>query len=315
MTKRERVQAAIAFDTPDRTPIWHFNYDVARGDILRYDLALVDDDGLSEWGYRWETMDDGTMGQPDAPVIPKWDDLDEYTFPQLDSTRRLKDIAAYRNLVDDHYTLAGIGLTGFTTYTFLRGFENSMVDFLADEDRAGDLLDRIFAFENNLIDIAAREGFDGVHFQDDWGTQNSLIISPALWRVMFKERYRRQFERIHDLGMDVWFHCCGNITAITGDFHEIVVDVLNISQPNVVDIEAVGGNLRGKQCFMVPVSYQTVSISGTCDDIVREAKRLYDCLGSPDGGFIGYVEEYRSIGMSMENYRACIEAFESLGGE
>lgn len=312
MTKRERVQAAIAFDTPDRTPIWHFNYDVTRGDILRYELALVDDDGLSEWGYRWKTMDDGTMGQPDAPVIPRWDDLDRHAFPSLEVNRRLAEIDPFRTMCDDHYTLAGIGLTGFTTYTFLRGFENSMVDFLADEDRAGDLLDRIFAFENNLIDIAAREGFNGIHFQDDWGTQDSLIISPGLWRSLFKERYRRQFERIHSLGMDVWFHCCGNITAVTEDFHEIGVDVLNISQPNVVDIETVGGRLRGKQCFMVPISYQTVSISGSCDDIVREANRLYDCLGSPDGGFIGYVEEYRSIGMSMENYRACIDAFESL---
>ena len=47
------------------------------------------------------------------------------------------------------------------------------------------------------------------------------------------------------------------------DFHEIGADVINISQPNVVDVAAVGRRLRGRQCFMMPISYQTVSISGT----------------------------------------------------
>jgi hypothetical protein len=88
--------------------------------------------------------------------------------------------------------------------------------------------------------------------------------------------------------------------------------VLNISQPNTVDLDSVGRELRGKQCFMMPVSYQTVSISGTCEEIYGEAQRMYDLLGSSDGGFIGYVEEYGCMGMSEQNYRACGEAFRRL---
>ena len=63
---------------------------------------------------------------------------------------------------------------------------------------------------------------------------------------------------------------------------------------------------------MVPISYQTVSIQGTPAEIFAEAKRLYDSLGAPTGGFIGYVEEYSVMGMSPENYRACGEAFRAL---
>jgi hypothetical protein len=33
-------------------------------------------------------------------------------------------------------------------------------------------------------------------------------------------------------GMHVWFHCCGNIMEIVPEFHEIGVDVMNVSQPN-----------------------------------------------------------------------------------
>jgi len=104
----------------------------------------------------------------------------------------------------------------------------------------------------------------------------------------------------------------GNLTDIAADFQEIGVDVLNISQPNVVDLQRVSRSLRGRQCFMMPISYQTVSIQGTPADIVAEAQRMYDLLGTPEGGFVGYVEEYGCMGMSEENYRACGEAFRRL---
>jgi hypothetical protein len=82
----------------------------------------------------------------------------------------------------------------------------------------------------------------------------------------------------------------------------------------VVDIEAVGTRLRGVQCFMVPVSYQTVSISGTPEAIEREARRAFQLLGTPEGGFVGYVEEYSVMGMPEENYHACVRVFENLTG-
>jgi uroporphyrinogen-III decarboxylase len=208
-----------------------------------------------------------------------------------------------------------MGITGFNTYTFLRGFENALVDFKLEPERAGALLDRIMEFETAVIRQAAGCGFDGVHFADDWGTQQSLMISPELWRGLFKPRYKRQFDAIHGLGIQVWFHCCGNITEIIPDFHEIGVDVMNISQPNVVNIQKIGDMLRGRQCFMVPVSYQTVSIAGTAGEIEEEARRLYRHLGTRQGGFIGYVEEYSVMGMPPGNYRACAAAFEKLGLE
>ena len=114
------------------------------------------------------------------------------------------------------------------------------------------------------------------------------------------------------LGLHTWFHCCGKFDLNIEDFHEIGVDVINISQPNVVDVGAVGRRLRGRQCFMAPISYQTVSISGTLAEIQAEALRLYELLGAPSGGFVGYVEEYGVIGMSAENYRACAQAFRQL---
>jgi len=313
MTRRELVKRAISFDRPSRIPVWFWNADKDQSDIHSFELFPYKDDvKQSEWGYVWENLGDGTIGQPKIPVIPTWDHLETFNIPRPDKPGRFAGIEEFKRSAGDRYRAAEMGITGFNTYAFLRGFENTLLDLKLEKKMAGMLLDRIFDFEIQVIELAVTHGFDGVHFADDWGTQQSLMVDPALWREIFKSRYERQFEAVHRLGMDVWFHCCGNITEIVPDFHEIGVDVMNISQPNAVDIERIGAKLRGSQCFMVPISYQTVSISGTPGAIEEEARRLYRTLGTLRGGFIGYVEQYSVMGMPADNYRACARAFRNL---
>jgi hypothetical protein len=307
--------------SPDRIPIVFWNRDQAQGDVMLYHLSLgMAGDGsanawdwsVNEWGYVLEKLGDGTMGHPVAPVYRELPRAEEVRVPALREEERMSAVPAFAQACGHRYRLASLDLSGFTVYTLLRGFADAMQDFLLDPDGFAVLMDRIVEFECELLRIAARHGFQGFHFADDWGTQSGLMVSPAFWRRLFKPRYARQFALAHELGLHVWYHCCGEFLAIMEDFHEIGVDVLNIAQPNVNDIAEVGRRLRGRQCFLVPISYQTVSIQGTPEEIHAEARRLYDCLAVPQGGFIGYVEEYHVMGMSEENYRACGDAFSRL---
>jgi len=317
MASREAlVRQAIRFDGPERIPIWFVNCDQTEGDVIVYHLSLDKEGeanrGTNEWGYRLEKLDDGTMGHPVKPSLADWESADAMEPPPLRESDRMAPAPAYFELCEDRYRLASLDLSGFTVYTLVRGFENSMTDFLIEPERSARLLDMIFDWECDMMSLVARHGFHGIHFADDWGTQSGLMISPALWRKLFKPRYQKQFAWARRLGLDTWFHCCGNLTELAEDFHEIGVDVLNIAQPNVVDVPAVSARLKGKQCFLIPMSYQTVSISGTPEEIYAEAQRLYGLLGTARGGFIGYVEEYSCMGMSAENYRACAESFRRL---
>jgi uroporphyrinogen decarboxylase len=318
----ERVRRAIEFRRPDRVPIVFWNRDQAEGDIMLYHLALgAAGDGtvnawdwsVNEWGYRLEKLGDGTMGHPVEPFYRDLPAGDEIRVPPLREEERMSAAPQFFAECGDRYRLASLDLSGFTVYTLLRGFENAMQDFLLDPHGFAVLMDRIVAFECDLMRVAARRGFHGIHFADDWGTQSGLMISPGMWRRLFKPRYAEQFALARASGLHVWFHCCGEFLEIMQDLQEIGVDVLNIAQPNVNDIAEVGRRLRGRQCFMTPISYQTVSIRGTPAEIYAEAQRLYDHLAAPEGGFIGYVEEYGVMGMSAENYRACGEAFRNLG--
>jgi len=320
-TPKSIVDQAIAFDGPPRIPIWFINCDQTEGDVLMYHLSLGrEGDGsgndwdwsCNEWGYRLEKMNDGTMGHPKESFLPDWQSADKLSPPKIREQERIAGLPQFHARCEDRYRLASLDLSGFTVYMLLRGFENAMEDPFLEPERFARLLDMIFDFECDLIRLAARHGFHGIHFADDWATQRGMMISPDSWRELFKPRYQRQFSLAHELGLHVWFHCCGNFTLIAEDFHEIGVDVLNISQPNVFDIGSITSKLRGRQCFLLPISYQTVSITGTVEDIYKEAERLYQLLGTSRGGFIGYVEEYSSMGMSQRNYRACAEAFRRL---
>jgi uroporphyrinogen decarboxylase len=321
LARHKRVRRAIEFGSPDRVPIVFWNRDQHEGDVMLYHLALgVPGDGsvnawdwsANEWGYRLVKTGDGTMGHPVEPFYRELPRAGEIRAPALREEERMSAAPAFFETCGDRYRLASFDLSGFTVYTLLRGFENAMQDFLLEPEGFAVLMDRIVEFECDLMRMAARHGFHGIHFADDWGTQTGLMISPALWRALFKPRYARQFALAHELGLHTWYHCCGEFLAIMGDFHEIGADVLNISQPNVNDIAEAGRRWRGRQCFLMPISYQTVSITGTPADIHAEAQRLFDHLAAPDGGFIGYVEEYSVMGMSAENYRACGEAFRRL---
>lgn len=321
VSRRELVDQAIAFRSPERVPIVFWNCDQSEGDVMLYHLALgAPGDGTpntwnwseNEWGYRMQRSGDGTMGYPSAPLYPQMPSAEEIRVPPLRDAERMSAVPRFFEDCGDRYRLASFDLSGFTVYTLLRGFENAMEDLLADTNGFATLMDAIIGFECDLMRLAARYGFHGIHFADDWGTQSGLMISPAMWRRLFRPRYARQFALAHELGLQTWYHCCGKFDLIMEDFHEIGADVLNISQPNVVNMTEVGRRLRGRQCFMLPISYQTVSISGSPQQIQAEARRLYELVGSPEGGFIGYVEEYGVMGMSPANYRACGAAFRSL---
>lgn len=313
-TSRDIVRRALKHDDPDRVPVYMFNRDLEMGDIVAADLITFPrpETGLAdEWGQLWHRLDN-TMGQPDAPVVHSVEEIESLVAPPTDADARRRVVAARRETYPDKYLMASLALTGFNRAAFLRGFDNALMDMAESPAAFSHLLDTVCGFEESIIQSVADCGADAIALFDDWGMQDALLTSRAMFLDLVLPRYKRQFDMVHELGMDVYFHSCGRIDSIVADLVNAGVDLINISQPNCNDLAAIGESLRGHTTFVVPISYQTTSISGTPDDIHAEAKRMYDLLAGPHGGFSGYVEDYAVMGMSEENYQACIEAFRSL---
>jgi uroporphyrinogen decarboxylase len=313
--RRDQVLKAITFQNPSYVPIYFFNYDQDQSDLVSFDVQhhfIGADKDKSEWGFTWSRMDE-TMGQPQTNLIEDPARLADLAVPDPLDSQRFIGIESFNQKYADRFRMASLALSGFTTMSFLRGFNHLMMDLVEDPPFVEALADAVFGFEEQVIAQLPAYHFDAVAFFDDWGTQKGMIISPAAWRRFFKPRYIHQFDLVHRLGLKVYFHCCGYYPQIIPDLIEIGVDVLNISQPNLYNIPELGRKYGGKVCFICPVSYQTTSISGTHQDIFSAVQELIDSFGRFHGGLIGYVEEYHAIGMSRANYQSCVEAFKTLG--
>jgi uroporphyrinogen decarboxylase len=314
LTSKELVRQAVRFQGPERIPL-SYPYDLTISDVVNVDVVhnfLGPYKTSSEWGFEWQHLEnDLTMGQPKEAIIKRWSDLDRYRPPDPGNPARFDAMKEMRaKLGDGKYYKANFVLTGFTVMAFLRGFSETLQDMYLERENIERLADAVFGFEEEVIKLLKPQGFDAVGFADDWGNQKSMFISPKLWREIFKPRYKRQIDLAHECGLDLYFHCCGYIYDIMPDFLEIGLDILNPGQPNINGIERMGENFSGKMCFACPVSYQTTGISGTKEQIYREAKELVDCLGNRNGGLIGIVPtDIVGLGAKPENVDYILDAF------
>ena len=112
---------------------------------------------------------------------------------------------------------------------------------------------------------------------DDWGSNTSLLINPAQWRVVFKPIYAELCEIIRSAGKFVFFHSDGNIEAIYPDLIEIGVSALN-SQLFCMDIERLGERYRGKITFWGEIDRQRILPYGTPEEVRAAVHRVRKAL-------------------------------------
>ena len=136
------------------------------------------------------------------------------------------------------------------------------MDLAERPDGLARLMAKVHAFYLEEMEIWARTDVDALVFADDWGGQNGLLISPALWRELFKPLYRDYVEIAHRHGKYAFMHSDGHIAAILPDLVEIGLDALN-AQLFTMDIEAIGREFAGKLTFWGEVDRQHLLPYGT----------------------------------------------------
>lgn len=316
MNSKQIVSLAIDRANPPRVPFYHCNRDLEQADthVISFWGARTfapTRHNETEWGYVWHVLDK-TMGQPTDHPLQNCENIASYVPPDPYAEGRMEHCAADIAAHSEQYIVFGVGISGFNQATFLRGFEEFMMDLYDEPERAEKVLDIVFGFENAIIEQASKLPVDCFKFGDDWGTQQGLLVSPAVWRKVFKPRYKEQFALIHKAGKKVWFHTCGQVIDIIEDLIEVGVDVIELLQPDLQGVETLGERFAGKVCFCCSVDHQRVAISGTREEIFAYANKLKKHLGANGGGFVGYIEDYSSLGMSEQNYQWICEAFHSL---
>lgn len=207
-----------------------------------------------------------------------------------------------------NFVLVKTKVRPFERLQFLRGTENVMMDLGLGSSELEELLMMIHKFNLREIELWAQTAVDAIFFQDDWGSQHNLLISPQMWRERFKPIYQEYCSVIKSAGKLVFFHSDGHIMPIIPDLIEIGVDALN-AQLFCMDIEKIGAQFRGHITFWGEIDRQAVLPFGTPQEVEAAVKRVRSALEVDSGGVIAWCEWGNDV--PRENIEAAYKAWEA----
>ena len=316
-TRKEVIESAIKFTTPDRLPIMFDRYGYGDVHSVKWNQIGTGDKRFSEtfdeWGCGWRRSSVANMGQVKIHPLDDWNKLDSFKWPDPDSPDFYKGTENKFEAAGDRYITTGIFMLLFERLQALRGFENVMYDFYNEQEKIADLTDKIVEYDIKIIENISGEfpgKIDGFSFTDDWGSENALLISPKMWKDFFKPRYKKIFDACKKAGWDIWMHSCGKVNDIIEDLIDIGCDVINLQQPRLLGIKEIGDKFSGRICFQATCDIQHTLPTETDDYIENEAIFLMNAWGVDTGGFIlsDYGDE-NAIGTTPDKTRVMLNAF------
>ena len=213
---------------------------------------------------------------------------------------------------EQSFLTAWLGWGLFETSWGIRGFENVLMDVVAEPDFYAALLDRITDQFLAFVDFTCANlpEVDAIMFGDDWGDQRGVIVGPERWRRLFKPRYARIYEAVHARGKIVISHCCGSIVDIMPDLIEIGLDVHESVQPEARGMipHELKKRWGDKITFWGCLGSQSTIPFATPAQIRNQVQRLCAEMGR-GGGFILAPAKALQPETPTENAVAIVEAF------
>lgn len=187
----------------------------------------------------------------------------------------------------DSFLVGSLGWGLFERAWNLRGFENALMDAVAEPDFFGEVLDRLTDLYLEFVRYTVDLPVDGILFGDDWGDQRGVILGPERWRQFLKPRWARIYGAVHEAGKIAMSHSCGSVAAIVPDLIDIGLDVLESVQPEAAGMSPYELKRKyGKHItFWGGLGSQSVIPFGSPAQIAVEVGRLRREM--PRGG--GYI--------------------------
>jgi len=289
-----------------------------RGGRLWHDLR-------DEFGVVW-SMPDDEPNYMDISLHPlagaTTADLADYPFPNGADPTRFRGVReeALRLHRETPYALCtGISGVVYEICWYLRGLERWFEDLLERPEFCEALLDRILGywldFETGFMK-AVGDIVDVVMIGDDLAGQEGPLFSPGLYRRLVKPRQKRLVRHLKSLTRaKIWYHTCGDASALLPDLIDNGIDILNPVQVGLkgMDPQSLktrfgrnltfwGGGIDAQHVlpFAAPAG-------------VREAVRANIEAFKPGGGYIFNNVHNIQKGVPPENIVALFDAAFEFG--
>jgi uroporphyrinogen decarboxylase len=192
----------------------------------------------------------------------------------------------------DYAVMVGFGGNLLEWGEYLCGMDRFLMDLAEDRPKAEALLDKLVEMHLANLEkvLDAVEGYvQVIQMGDDLGTQLATVVSPRMYREVFKPRQRMIYERIRRRkGIHLFLHSCGAIADIIPDLVEIGVEILNPVQTSGRGMEPARLKREfGKDLVFWGGGCDTRDVlpDRTPDEVRRHVRERIGILGV-DGGFV-----------------------------
>lgn len=268
-----------------------------------------------EWGIRYRRVFhyNEVVGNPLAEA----GDLAQYQFPDPLLPARWQVLDDLLKRYGSVYCIAADMSSNLFEIGFhLRGMERWLTDLVSDSRLVDELLERLLAFDLEVARLAVERRVDIVWLGSDIASQQGMILSPVLWRRLFKPRMAQLIAAIKGASpqMLVAYHSCGAIRSVIPDLIEIGVDILNPIQPLAKDMSPrdIKRDFGAALTLHGALDVQQLMPYGSPAQVRDEVHRLMDAL-APGGGYIFGPAHALQPDVPLANIEAMLAAAAEYG--
>ncbi|MGA9575706.1 MAG: uroporphyrinogen decarboxylase family protein, partial [Lysobacterales bacterium] len=260
-------------------------------------------DSIDSWGGGQTETSPGDWypGIHPIPSAKTTGDLEAYAgWPDMHDPGRIAHVREQARLLAEENQYA-IMATPWLLFPFerahaMQGMEVFLMNMAMDRDFARALLEKIAHYCKQLMGLFLEQlgdNVDIIKIGDDLGTQESLMISPKMYREILKPVHADFIRFIKArTRAKVLFHSDGDVAPLIGDFIEIGVDILNPIQTSagtMSDLHSLKKRYGGNIVFCGGIDTHRILPHGSPAQVREEVRRVIQALGQGGGCMIGAV--------------------------
>ena len=246
-------------------------------------------ESADEWGCRFKNISPGAIGEVKSPLVQDddWADADNVHIPSELLTFDIGQVNRWCAEHSDRFLMSPCLARPFERLQFIRTTENLYIDLMDPPKGMLNFMEKLHDHYCRLFSKWAQTDVDALMFMDDWGSQNDLLISPAMWDTYFRPMYQDYIDIAHKHGKKIFMHSDGHTLRIIPKLIDMGLDAMN-AQLFCMGVDKLR-QFRGKITFWGEIDRQHLLPYATPAQIDDAVQSVFDTLWQ-NGGCIAQCE-------------------------
>jgi len=278
------------------------------------------------WGIRWEFIDDEWQitGHP-LEGVEDMAALQSFPWPEprVDEALLATWVDEARSLRarGDHVVLAEHPVLGVMELgAWMFGYETYLYALAAEPDLVRHFNDRVLEIQLEVVRQyygALGPYIDFTISGDDFGTQQSPIVSPTMFGEMIAPWFRERIRLTKEIARcPYWHHSCGSIFDLLDQILDCGVDIINPVQTSAagMDPAALKKTFGDRVVFWGGMDVQQLLRTATEETVRLRTRELVGILGH-NGGYVMAPTHEIGRDIPFENIVAWVEEMRAIKQE